>query len=210
MIKYKNRNQRGVSPFVSIGFHRCSACSERGGSKSNKPLDTAECSLRADWSRPDSRLLTGVASSQTLTRHKPTCPRARQAGKATREIPSRAERSNTCAEVTAPIDKPAKQPHMPPHMAAISHRIAGSGPRVAVVAPPRPRGRAAVVAGAAAKGAHRERTLEGASDDLRAAAAQCLDWAPARRRVRAAFAPVLPTLDHCLFKVRCASRSVLA
>jgi hypothetical protein len=25
MIKYKNRNQRGVSPFVSIGFHRCSA-----------------------------------------------------------------------------------------------------------------------------------------------------------------------------------------
>lgn len=159
---------------------------------------------------PDSPLLTGVASSQTLTRHKPTCPRARQAGKATREIPSRAERSNTCAEVTAPIDKPAKQPHMPPHMAAISHRIAGSGPRVAVVAPPRPRGRAAVVAGAAAKGAHRERTLEGASDDLRAAAAQCLDWAPARRRVRAAFAPVLPTLDHCLFKVRCASRSVLA
>ncbi|AQK97583.1 alpha/beta-Hydrolases superfamily protein [Zea mays] len=90
---------------------------------------------------------------------------------------------------------------MPPHMAAISHRIAGSGPRVAVVAPPRPRGRAAVVAGAAAKGAHRERTLEGASDDLRAAAAQCLDWAPARRRVRAAFAPVLPTLDHCLFKM---------
>ncbi|CAD6223747.1 unnamed protein product [Miscanthus lutarioriparius] len=86
-------------------------------------------------------------------------------------------------------------------MAAISHRIAGSGPRVAVVAPPRPRGRAAVVAGAAAKGAHRERTLEGASDDLRAAAAKCLDRAPARRRVRAAFAPVLPTLDHCLFKV---------
>ncbi|XP_066334803.1 uncharacterized protein [Miscanthus floridulus] len=90
---------------------------------------------------------------------------------------------------------------MPPHMATISHRIAGSGPRVAVVAPPRPRGRAAVVAGAAAKGAHRERTLEGASDDLRAAAAKCLDWAPARRRGRAAFAPVLPTLDHCLFKM---------
>ncbi|CAD6230278.1 unnamed protein product [Miscanthus lutarioriparius] len=90
---------------------------------------------------------------------------------------------------------------MPPHMTTISHRIAGSGPRVAVVAPPRPRGRAAVVAGAAAKGAHRERTLEGASDDLRAAAAQCLDWAPARRRVRATFAPVLPTLDHCLFKM---------
>ncbi|KAG0538983.1 hypothetical protein BDA96_03G283300 [Sorghum bicolor] len=88
---------------------------------------------------------------------------------------------------------------MPPHMAAISHRIAaGSGPRVAVAAPPRPR---AVVVGAAAKGAHRERTLEGASDDLRAAAAQSLDWAPARRRVRAAFAPVLPTLDHCLFKM---------
>ena len=96
---------------------------------------------------------------------------------------------------------------MPPHMAAISHRIAGSGPSVAVLAPPRPRGRAAVVAGAAAKGTHRERTLEGASDDLRAAAAKCLDWAPARRRVRAAFAPVLPTLDHCLFKARCAGRS---
>ena len=64
-----------------------------------------------------------------------------------------------------------------------------------------------MVAGAAAKGTHRERTLEGASDDLRAAAAKCLDWAPARRRVRAAFAPVLPTLDHCLFKVRCAGRS---
>jgi hypothetical protein len=106
-----------------------------------------------------------------------------------------------------PSSGAAEQSHMPPRMAAISHRIAGSGPRVAVVAPPRPRGRAAVVAGAAAKGAHRERTLEGASDDLRAAAAQCLDWAPARRRVRAAFAPVLPTLDHCLFKVRCAGRS---
>nr|CDM83870.1 unnamed protein product [Triticum aestivum] len=43
--------------------------------------------------------------------------------------------------------------------------------------------------------------LEGASEELRAAAAQSLDWAPARRRVRGAFAPVLPTLDHCLFKV---------
>lgn len=66
-----------------------------------------------------------------------------------------------------------------------------------------------MVVGATAKGAHRERTLEGASDDLRAAAAQSLDWAPVRRRVRASFAPVLPTLGHCLFKVRCAGRSKL-
>ncbi|KAL6614716.1 hypothetical protein ACP70R_036986 [Stipagrostis hirtigluma subsp. patula] len=83
---------------------------------------------------------------------------------------------------------------MPPHMAAISrHRI--------TVAPPRPGRRAAVVAAASAKGATGARRLEGASDELRAAAAQCLDWAPARRRVRAAFAPVLPTLDHFLFKM---------
>lgn len=57
---------------------------------------------------------------------------------------------------------------------------------------------------AAAGGAARDRKpprLEGASEELRAAAAQCLDWAPARRRVRGAFAPVLPTLDHCLFKM---------
>jgi acylglycerol lipase len=93
-------------------------------------------------------------------------------------------------------------------MAAISHRIAGPGPLGAAAAPPRPSGRsAAVIAAAAAKGARRARALEGASDELRAAAAQCLDWAPARRRVRAAFAPVLPTLDHCLFKVRVPRRS---
>ena len=88
---------------------------------------------------------------------------------------------------------------MPPHMAAISHRIAGPGP---AAASPRQGRRAAVIAAAAAKDARRGRMLEGASEELRAAAAQCLDWAPARRRVRAAFAPVLPTLDHFLFKVR--------
>jgi len=102
-------------------------------------------------------------------------------------------------------------------MAAISH----PGPRGAAAALPRPLGRrgaaaalprplgrrAAVIAAAAAKGAHRARALEGASDELRAAAAQCLDWAPGRRRVRAAFAPVLPTLDHYLFKVRVPRRS---
>ncbi|CAO2198042.1 unnamed protein product [Urochloa humidicola] len=87
-------------------------------------------------------------------------------------------------------------------MAAISYRIAGPG---AAGAPPCAGRRAAVIAAAAAKGAQRARALalalEGASDELRAAAAECLDWAPARRRVRAAFAPVLPTLDHCLFKM---------
>ncbi|CAO2178716.1 unnamed protein product [Urochloa humidicola] len=85
-------------------------------------------------------------------------------------------------------------------MAAISYRIAGPG---AAGAPPRAGRRAAVIAAAAAKGAQRARALalEGASDELRAAAAECLDWAPARRRVRATFAPVLPTLDHCLFKM---------
>ncbi|KAL5228298.1 hypothetical protein ABZP36_016563 [Zizania latifolia] len=55
-----------------------------------------------------------------------------------------------------------------------------------------------VVAAAAAAAAPR---LEGASEEMRAAAAQCLDWAPARRCVRGAFAPLLPTLDHCLFKM---------
>ncbi|CAO1947907.1 unnamed protein product [Urochloa humidicola] len=85
-------------------------------------------------------------------------------------------------------------------MAVISYRIAGPG---AAGAPPRAGRRAAVIAAAAAKGAQRARALalEGASDELRAAAAECLDWAPARRRVRATFAPVLPTLDHCLFKM---------
>lgn len=57
--------------------------------------------------------MSGVASSQTWTRVKqaPTCPRARQAGNATREIPSQAERSSTCAQATArnPIDKPPEQ-----------------------------------------------------------------------------------------------------
>uniref|UniRef100_A0A0E0C6D0 Serine aminopeptidase S33 domain-containing protein n=1 Tax=Oryza meridionalis TaxID=40149 RepID=A0A0E0C6D0_9ORYZ len=99
---------------------------------------------------------------------------------------------------------------MPPnHMAAISQP-----PRHAAVVVPRRAGRLArpggaggrraAVAVAAAGGAARDRKpprLEGASEELRAAAAQCLDWAPARRRVRGAFAPVLPTLDHCLFKM---------
>jgi hypothetical protein len=85
-------------------------------------------------------------------------------------------------------------------MAAISQRVAGPcGPATATRLPGR---RTAVIAAAAAKGARRARELEGASEELRATAAQCLDWAPARRRVRAAFAPVLPTLNHCLFKVR--------
>ena len=71
---------------------------------------------------------------------------------------------------------------------------------------PRRRGGCTACAGEGAlRGA--ARALEGASDELRAAAAQCLDWAPGRRRVRAAFAPVLPTLDHYLFKVRVPRRS---
>ncbi|KAK3165114.1 hypothetical protein QOZ80_1AG0029080 [Eleusine coracana subsp. coracana] len=84
-------------------------------------------------------------------------------------------------------------------MAAISQRVAvPGGPAVPKRQPGR---RAAVIVAAAAKDARRARVLEGASEELRATAAQCLDWAPARRRVRAAFAPVLPTLDHCLFKM---------
>ncbi|KAK3161611.1 hypothetical protein QOZ80_1BG0079290 [Eleusine coracana subsp. coracana] len=84
-------------------------------------------------------------------------------------------------------------------MAAISQRVAvPGGPAVSNRQPGR---RAAVIAAAAAKDARRARVLEGASEELRATAAQSLDWAPARRRVRAAFAPVLPTLDHCLFKM---------
>ncbi|KAL6845268.1 hypothetical protein ACP4OV_024763 [Aristida adscensionis] len=83
------------------------------------------------------------------------------------------------------------------HMAAIPRHRFAAAPAAA-----RP-GRRVIAAAAAGKDAARGRArrLEGASDELRAAAAQCLDWAPARRRVRAAFAPVLPTLDHCLFKM---------
>jgi acylglycerol lipase len=84
-------------------------------------------------------------------------------------------------------------------MAAISQLQRIAGPRHAGA--PRPgTGRRASVAVAAGKAPLRG--LEGASEELRAAAAQSLDWAPARRRVRGVFAPVLPTLDHCLFKVR--------
>jgi hypothetical protein len=96
---------------------------------------------------------------------------------------------------TGPSSSPGSLP-----MAAISQRVAGPcGPATATRLPGR---RTAVIAAAAAKGARRARELEGASEELRATAAQCLDWAPARRRVRAAFAPVLPTLNHFLFKVR--------
>ncbi|KAJ8492716.1 hypothetical protein OPV22_014437, partial [Ensete ventricosum] len=42
---------------------------------------------------------------------------------------------------------------------------------------------------------------EGVSDELNAVAAENLDFAPARRRVRAAFADVQRHLDHFLFKV---------
>lgn len=84
-------------------------------------------------------------------------------------------------------------------MAAISQLQRIAGPRHAGA--PRPGRRAAAVSVAAAAGKTPSRRLEGASEELRAAAAQSLDWAPARRRVRGAFVPVLPTLDHCLFKV---------
>ena len=83
-------------------------------------------------------------------------------------------------------------------MAAISQLQRIAGPRHAGAPRPGTGGRAAVAV-AASKAPLRR--LEGASEELRAAAAQSLDWAPARRRVRGVFAPVLPTLDHCLFKV---------
>ncbi|XP_051225492.1 caffeoylshikimate esterase isoform X2 [Lolium perenne] len=83
-------------------------------------------------------------------------------------------------------------------MAAISQLQRVAGPRRAW-APPPGTGRRGSVTVAAARAPLRR--LEGASEELRAAAAQSLDWAPARRRVRDVFAPVLPTLDHCLFKM---------
>ncbi|RWV84641.1 hypothetical protein BHE74_00008232 [Ensete ventricosum] len=61
-----------------------------------------------------------------------------------------------------------------------------------VAGPPR---RAAVAVVAARK------AIEGVSDELNAVAAENLDFAPARRRVRAAFADVQRHLDHFLFKV---------
>ncbi|KAG8077587.1 hypothetical protein GUJ93_ZPchr0007g3800 [Zizania palustris] len=85
------------------------------------------------------------------------------------------------------------------HMAAISQRHAVLPPRRAGRIARPGTGRVAVMAADGAAG--KTPRLEGASEELRAAAAQCLDWAPARRRVRAAFVPVLPTLDHCLFKM---------
>ncbi|CAM0882170.1 unnamed protein product [Alopecurus aequalis] len=83
-------------------------------------------------------------------------------------------------------------------MAAISQLQRIAGPRHAGAPRPGTRTRAVV---AVAAGKTPLRRLEGASEELRAAAAQSLDWAPARRRVRGVFAPVLPTLDHCLFKM---------
>lgn len=83
-------------------------------------------------------------------------------------------------------------------MAAISQLQRIAGPRHAGAPRPGTVRRASV---AVAAGKAPLPRLEGASEELRAAAAQSLDWAPARRRVRGAFAPVLPTLDHCLFKM---------
>lgn len=45
--------------------------------------------------------------------------------------------------------------------------------------------------------------LEGVSEELNLLAAQSLDWAPTRRRVRTAFSEVQKNLDHVLFKVIC-------
>ncbi|XP_056163293.1 caffeoylshikimate esterase isoform X3 [Syzygium oleosum] len=42
--------------------------------------------------------------------------------------------------------------------------------------------------------------IDGLSDEMNAIASQRLDFAPARRRVRAAFTEVQRQLDHCLFK----------
>nr|XP_018679328.1 PREDICTED: caffeoylshikimate esterase isoform X2 [Musa acuminata subsp. malaccensis] len=61
-----------------------------------------------------------------------------------------------------------------------------------VTGPPR---RVAVAVAAARK------AIEGVSDELNAVAAENLDFAPARRRVRAAFADVQRRLDHFLFKM---------
>ncbi|RZR75495.1 hypothetical protein BHM03_00059300 [Ensete ventricosum] len=59
----------------------------------------------------------------------------------------------------------------------------------------RPLRRAAVIAVA-------RKAIEGYGDELNAVAAENMDFAPARRRVRSAFADVHRRLDHFLFKVR--------
>lgn len=49
--------------------------------------------------------------------------------------------------------------------------------------------------------AQKKPKIEGLSDELNSIASQNLDHAPARRRVRSAFANVQQQLDHILFKV---------
>ncbi|KAF8033077.1 hypothetical protein BT93_D1847 [Corymbia citriodora subsp. variegata] len=49
--------------------------------------------------------------------------------------------------------------------------------------------------------AKKKAPIDGLSDEMNAIASQRLDFAPARRRVRAAFAEVQQQLDHCLFKL---------
>ncbi|CAA0818581.1 alpha/beta-Hydrolases superfamily protein [Striga hermonthica] len=61
-------------------------------------------------------------------------------------------------------------------------------------APARSRQRAVVMA-------QKKPKIEGLSDELNSIASQNLDYAPARRRVRSAFANVQLQLDHILFKV---------
>ncbi|RRT48271.1 hypothetical protein B296_00043616 [Ensete ventricosum] len=58
----------------------------------------------------------------------------------------------------------------------------------------RPLRRAAVITVA-------RKAIEGFGDELNAVAAENMDFAPARRRVRSAFADVHRRLDHFLFKV---------
>ncbi|KAL3731465.1 hypothetical protein ACJRO7_028357 [Eucalyptus globulus] len=60
--------------------------------------------------------------------------------------------------------------------------------------PPSPRTRLTVAA-------KKKPPIDGLSDEMNAIASQRLDFAPARRRVRAAFAEVQRQLDHCLFKL---------
>lgn len=60
-----------------------------------------------------------------------------------------------------------------------------------------PRRRVSLVIAAAQKRAK----IDGVSDELNSIASQNLDHAPARRRVRSAFANVQQHLDHILFKV---------
>lgn len=49
--------------------------------------------------------------------------------------------------------------------------------------------------------AQKRAKIDGVSDELNSIASQNLDHAPARRRVRSAFANVQLQLDHILFKV---------